>query len=235
MLVASDGKLAFMLGLLCDVSMRVSHNEYDSNDDDSDPPSGTNIPLPDFPVPPQPEFNTVPLTMEHPFSPVEHGIEGHDIGAGIDLYDCSDDSLFEIFTNGMGLVHETQGRFKLVTETASRHVTFLASMQWSLSSNIQALPFIWQKCRKGHAHHYADIWTSTSIVAKELGFNTAIDYMQCLGWTLKKAKGKVTFCNTTSCKMHVINRMALTKGSETCIATSWPWLIVCTECSTMRN
>jgi hypothetical protein len=42
----SDGKLAFMLGLLCDVSTRVSHNEYDSNNDDRDPPSGTNSPLP---------------------------------------------------------------------------------------------------------------------------------------------------------------------------------------------
>jgi hypothetical protein len=105
--------------------------------------------------------------------------EGHDIGAGIDLYDCSDDSLFEIFTNGMGLVDETQGRFKSVIETANRYGTFLASMQWSPSSNIQALPFIWQKRRKGCAHHYGDIWASISIVAKELGFHTAIDNVQC--------------------------------------------------------
>jgi hypothetical protein len=51
-------------------------------------------------------------------------------------------------------------------------------MQWIPSSNIQALPFIWQKCRKKCAHHFGDIWASTS-VAKELGFITAIDFVQC--------------------------------------------------------
>jgi len=93
------------------------------------------------------------------------------------------DECFEYFSNGLGLEAGEDGGMKGIVETRKRKATFLASGKWDPSLNVAALPFFYARRRK--IHHFADIYATTSIVAKELGFKDAIHYIRCRGWTLK--------------------------------------------------
>jgi len=143
------------------------------------------IPEPNFAVPPP----TIPQTDEPPLSPITTGLES---GANLEaeLEGCSDNALFEKFSNGLGLELETEGRLKSVMETATMRGYFLASKKWAPSYTFTILPYIWLRS-KGTQHYYADIVNSVTIVAKEMGFNSPIKYVNCRGWTLNKKGGQV--------------------------------------------
>jgi len=165
---------------------------------------GINIPNPDFPVP----LPTIPPTSDCPFLPV--GRLGMEVRAETLMDDCSDDKLFNIFTNGLGLDLESTGRFKLVVETTNRCGSFLSSMEWNPSNSFRTLLFLWLRNNNGTLHYYADVCNSTTIVAHKLGFNRGIDYVNTNCWRLNMVKGKV---NLEYCKLvEVFDKLAPKKG-----------------------
>jgi len=88
----SSGKHGHMMG------MSMDYNEFDV--------ASSTIPSPDFPVP----IPTMPLNANCPFSPDGAVI---DLGGELD-HGCTDDNLYELFTNGMGTDIQTNGRYKSV-------------------------------------------------------------------------------------------------------------------------
>jgi len=122
---------------------------------------------------------------------------------------CTDDTLFEIYTNGLGLDVETTERFKSVVETANRQGSFLSSMQWNPSNSFCTLPFLWLRS-KGWLHYYADVCNSTTIIAHELGFKLPIDDVNTCSWTFNKSGST---CTLEYCKLiEVVDGMAPTNG-----------------------
>ena len=104
-----------------------------------------------------------------------------------------DDSLFnpdkeESFQNGFGVDMVSHGRyFRPVVHTAKRQDAFLASNVWTGPSPVlHGLPYNYTHQRKGRRHHFAEVIISTSIVARELGHESPIQYVKARGWTLSK-------------------------------------------------
>lgn len=177
------GKFGYLVAMAC----------QESSDEPFD--SGNTIPLPDFPVlEPNSAFTTEPLTNARSFSPVLGDME-----QGDDMNELSDESLFdllysnEMFTNGLGFSMEAvTGTFPQHVETAKRRSAFIEERVGGPSPSYTCLPYLWHSKGKTAktTHYYASICMSTTIVAKELGFGTAIDYVQCRGWTLHNKGGK---------------------------------------------
>jgi hypothetical protein len=106
-----------------------------------------------------------------------------------------DDSLFnpdkeERFQNGFGVDMVSHGRyFRPVVHTAKRQDAFLASNAWTgPSPALHGLPYSYAHRRKGRRHHFAEVIISTSIVARELGYESPIQYVKARGWTLSKQR-----------------------------------------------
>jgi hypothetical protein len=98
---------------------------------------------------------------------------------------------YELFSNGFGLsiMSEDGNLLKGIVETNKSKATFLdGDGKWpdGLLVEFQALPYIWRMCKNGHTHFFADICMSTIIVTVQLGFDSAIKYVECRSWT---------FCN----------------------------------------
>jgi hypothetical protein len=106
------------------------------------------------------------------------------------------------------MLSEEQALLKCVIKTPKRNASFLDNWSDSPSVVLHALPFLWQKCRNGKVHHFADMFLANTIVAQQLQFDLASEYVSCHGWTLHK------FCGEPSLKYHklvdVIDSMAPT-------------------------
>jgi hypothetical protein len=106
-----------------------------------------------------------------------------------------DDSLFNLdkeerFQNGFGVDMVSHSRyFCPVVHTAKRQDAFLASNAWTgPSPALHGLPYSYAHRRKGRRHHFAEVIISTSIVARELGYESPIQYVKARGWTLSKQR-----------------------------------------------
>lgn len=86
----------------------------------------------------------------------------------------------------MGFSLHAEGRFPSVVETAKRHKSFLGSGAWTPLSMFHALPYVHARRRLKKVHHFANVYISTQIVALELGFESATQYVQSRGWMLSK-------------------------------------------------
>jgi len=110
------------------------------------------------------------------------------------MIDLPDDTLFdsfmfdngEMFQNGLGADMVSRGRyFRPVVHAARRRVAFLASNLWSgPSPALHGLPYSYAHWRKGSRHHFAEVFVSTSIVARELKYSSPVQYVGARGWTL---------------------------------------------------
>jgi hypothetical protein len=137
------------------------------------------------------------------------------------MSDMSDDKLFEVFTDGkyelfsngfvLSIMSEDQNLLKGIVETDKSKATFLdGDGKWpnGLLVKFQVLPYIWDMCKNGHTHFFANICMST-IVTSQLGFDSAIKYVQCHGWTFcnKGRKANIRYHKLEQ----VIAKLALTK------------------------
>jgi len=174
-------KFAFMMGLAVDLT--GSH-------DDTNVSPGPTIPPADFPSLPHPVLPATTLDTARPFSP----FGDFDMEEVAEMNEYSNDELEgiftqELFTNGLDFdLEAAAGTFRLHVETANRHQACIERKEWSPSTNLSTLPFIWQM--RKNTHHYADLWMSVAIVAHELGFESPINHVECRGWTLNKIGGR---------------------------------------------
>jgi hypothetical protein len=91
----------------------------------------------------------------------------------------------ERFQNGFGVDMVSQGRyFRPVVHTARRNDEFNARNVWQgPAPAFHGLPYSYAKKRRGRRHHFAEVFISTSIVARELRYNSPIQYVESRGWT----------------------------------------------------
>lgn len=120
---------------------------------------------------------------------------GADFDSVVETQDLSDDNLVEYFTNGFGLeLSSKEGSLlKGITETKKTKTSFIEDdKEWSgLTLPLTVLPFVWHMRRHGRVHHYSDIFNTVSIVAQATGFKSALDYVNCRGWTFSTKDGKM--------------------------------------------
>lgn len=76
-----------------------------------------------------------------------------------------------------------------VIETKKRRQSFIDSWSSGPSSVLRALPFIWNKRKEERTHYFADLYMAVQIVARQLGFRSAVDYVRCRGWCYSKKGG----------------------------------------------
>ena len=103
-----------------------------------------------------------------------------------------DDPLGEWFSNCLGfeLINEG-GLLSGRVETNKRKKSFLSGDLWGGPSTIfRALPHLWAH-KSTRKHHFAGVFLATYIQAKELGFDSPIDFVRCRGWTYNRRQGKV--------------------------------------------
>jgi hypothetical protein len=92
----------------------------------------------------------------------------------------------ERFQNGFGvdMVREG-GYFRPVVHTARQNNGFHASNMWQgPAPAFHGLPYSYAHRRRGRRHHFAEVFISTSIVARELWYNSPKQYVEAQGWTL---------------------------------------------------
>jgi len=92
------------------------------------------------------------------------------------------------FCHGDGQM-KVQPRFTRVVETAKRRKRFIENGRWMASPDFSSLPYIWHRPRRGRIHHFADVIRVNTIVARELGFDSAEGYIRTRGWSIRPSKG----------------------------------------------
>jgi hypothetical protein len=92
----------------------------------------------------------------------------------------------ERFQNGFGIdIVREGGYFHPVLHTARRNDDFHASNMWQgPAPTFHGLPYSYAHWRRGRRHHFAEVFISTSIVARELRYNSPKQYVEAQGWTL---------------------------------------------------
>jgi hypothetical protein len=92
----------------------------------------------------------------------------------------------ERFQNGFGInMVREGGYFRPVVHTARRNDDFHASNMWQgPAPAFHGLPYSYAHQRRGRRHHFAEVFISTSIVARELWYNSPKQYVEARGWTL---------------------------------------------------
>ena len=168
------------------------------------------IHAPDFAIPPSIAGigGIDPLSLDRPCSPVgdANGITfdeasrllevpgGGDNLQGVDnLVLLPDDSLFDLFRaddnetfqNGFdSTIVSDRKYFHSFINTASRRQEFEEKKMWDgPSPAFHALPYSWAHRRQGSRHHFAEVVASTTIVATELRYHSAVQYVKARGWT----------------------------------------------------
>lgn len=114
-----------------------------------------------------------------------------------DLFDMAFDQFMasdsrEMFQNGeVTKISADGGTLKGVVETDKTKAAFVdLGLPGVITSQFKSLPYVYQLKRNGCPHHVADICMSTAIVAQQLGFDSAFDYVDTRGWTFSKKKGE---------------------------------------------
>jgi hypothetical protein len=185
-------------------------NENAASLDHQPSPTWTKPPLADFPVPfSAHEMDAGSLAIggicSSPFEggafDIDHDVEqlrkllddlpDEEIAGMIDLPDDSLINTFasldwdEQFQNGFGVDMVSQGRyFHPVVHTRRRHDAFHASNAWTgPMPAFHGLPYSYTHWRRGRRHHFAEVFISTSIVARELGYQAPMHYVEARGWT----------------------------------------------------
>jgi hypothetical protein len=79
----------------------------------------------------------------------------------------------------------SQGRyFHPVVHTCRRNDAFHASNVWmGPTPAFHGLPYSYAHQRRGRRHHFAEVFISTSIVARELEDQAPMQYVEARGWT----------------------------------------------------
>lgn len=103
---------------------------------------------------------------------------------------ASPDQHDERFQNGFGIDMVRQGGyFRPVVHTRRRNDAFHASNMWKgPSPSFHGLPYSYAHRRRGRRHHFAEVFISTSIVARELRYNSPMQYVEARGWTFSKKR-----------------------------------------------
>jgi hypothetical protein len=74
--------------------------------------------------------------------------------------------------------------FHSFINTASRREDFEKKKMWDgPSPAFHALPYSWAHRHQGSRHHFAEVVASTKIVARELRYHSAVQYVKARGWT----------------------------------------------------
>ncbi len=91
----------------------------------------------------------------------------------------------ERFQNGFGIDMVSQGGyFRPVVHTNRRNDDFHASNMWKgPAPAFHCLPYSYAHWRRGRRHHFAEVFISTSIVARERQYNSPMQYVEARGWT----------------------------------------------------
>jgi hypothetical protein len=91
----------------------------------------------------------------------------------------------ERFQNGFDIDIVSQGwYFHPVVHTARRNNAFNTSNVWQGPvPAFHGLPYSYAHKRRWKRHHFAEVFTSTSIVARELQYNSPIQHVEARGWT----------------------------------------------------
>jgi hypothetical protein len=89
----------------------------------------------------------------------------------------------ERFQNGFGInMVREGGYFHPVVHTARRNDDFHASNMWQgPAPAFHGLPYSYAHQRRGRQHHFAEVFISTSIVARELWYNSPKQYVEARG------------------------------------------------------
>jgi hypothetical protein len=194
--------------------LALDYSAVDYSEDANPSPFPSCPPVPNFALPPSVlDVDLEPLSLNRPCSPFESDglFDGDELGKLSDLLGdapweglllelaemigLSDDSFFNLdkeerFQNGFGVDMVSHGRyFRPVVHTARRQDAFLESNVWAgPSPALHGLPYSYAHRRKGRRHHFAEVIISTSIVARELGYESPIQYVKARGWTLSNQR-----------------------------------------------
>ena len=209
-LAPSSGKHGFSFGGLAALSLLAANLP-----DITDEPTPAVYPVatlaPDFAIPPSLGVGIDPVTLDRPCSPVGdanritfdevcHLLElpGDNQQQVDHLIPLPDDTLFDLFhaddneafQNGFDTTMVSHGRyFHSVINTASRRKDFEEKEMWDgPSPAFHALPYSWAHRRQGSRHHFAEVVASTKIVAKELRYHSAVQYVKARGWTYSSGR-----------------------------------------------
>lgn len=209
-ILAPSGKHGFSFGGLAALSLLAANLP-----DITDEPTPAVYPVatlaPDFAIPPSLGIGIDPVTLDRPCSPVgdangitfdevRHLLElpGDDQQQVDHLIPLPDDTLFDLFRaddneafqNGFDTTMVSHGRyFHSVINTASRRKDFEEKEMWDgPSPAFHALPYSWAHRRQGSRHHFAEVVASTKIVAKELRYHSAVQYVKARGWTYSSGR-----------------------------------------------
>jgi hypothetical protein len=190
--------------------LALDYSAVDYSEDANPSPFPSCPPAPNFALHPSVlDVDLEPLSINRPCPPFESDglFDGNELGELSDLLGDApwegllleldemiglpDDSFFnpdkeERFQNGFGVDMVSHGRyFHPVVHTARRQDAFLESNVWmGPSPALHGLPYSYAHQRKGRHHHFAEVIISTSIVARELGYESPIQYVKARGWTL---------------------------------------------------
>jgi hypothetical protein len=194
--------------------LALDYSAVDYSEDANPSPFPSCPPEPNFALPPSVlDVDLEPLSINCPCSPFESDgvFDGDELGKLSDLLGDApwegllleldetiglpDDSFFNLdkeerFQNGFGVDMVRHGRyFRPVVHTARRQDAFLESNVWTgPSPALHGLPYSYAHRRKGRHHHLAEVIISTSIVARELGYESPIQYVKAQGWTLSNQR-----------------------------------------------
>jgi len=96
----------------------------------------------------------------------------------------------ERYQNGFGTDKLIEDRyFRRVVHTRRRNEAFHASNVWrGPTPALHGLPYSYAKKRKGRRHHFAEVYISTSIVARELQYASPMQYVEARGWSLSSTR-----------------------------------------------
>ncbi len=98
--------------------------------------------------------------------------------------------------------------FGPIVHTARRNKAFHANNMWTgPNPAFHGLPYSYTHRRRERRHHFAEVFISTSIVARELWYQSPTQYVEARGWTL-----------SNKCKLHYwqINEIIFWKAPGTC-------------------
>jgi hypothetical protein len=190
--------------------LALDYSAVDDLEDANPSPFLSFPPVPNFALPPSVLYvDLEPLSINRPCSPFES--YGNELGELSDLLGdvpwegllleldetigLPDDSFFNLdkeerFQNGFGVDMVSHSRyFHPVVHTARRQDAFLESNVWTgPSPALHGLPYSYAHQRKGRCHHFAEVIISISIVARELGYESPIQYVKAQGWTLSNQR-----------------------------------------------
>jgi len=115
---------------------------------------------------------------------------GVSFDALFDVYTSPPEIREERYQNGFGADKSVEGRyFHRVIHTQRRNEAFHASNVYrGPTPAMHGLPYSYAKKRKGRRHHFAEVYISTSIVARELQYDSPMQYVESRGWSLSKTR-----------------------------------------------